>query len=231
MFVTLKKKSIIIFILLVIICFSAVATMMLKPRSASGIPPPKYSVVIDAGHGGWDGGGIGRITGVRESDLNLLVALNLASQLRAIGIGVILTRDNKDGLYDPRASNKKRSDMQARSRIINSSNADLVVSIHMNTFPLESCYGAQAFYRKGNERGKALSESIQRQLISILKSPKTITLAGDYYILNCTDLPAVIVECGYLTNPMEERLLQTREYQNRVAYAILCGILEFLNKI
>ncbi len=225
-FITIKKKWIFCFVFFVVASFLLLIFVPVKKTSA---PLTQYTVVIDAGHGGLDGGSVGVSTGVVESDLNLSYALNLAKQLKQMNIGVVLTRANSEGLYDQNSTNHKRSEMKKRKQIIDESGADIVVSIHMNSFRNQSSKGAMTFYNKQNERGKNLANCIQFQLSNQLENAKKQANNGDYYITNCTSLPAVIVECGFLSNPDEEKLLQTKEYENKVCYAILCGILSYMD--
>ena len=229
MFLIINKKTLIALLICAIIIVCGTLYFALQTEYTAHVPKTPYTVVVDAGHGGIDGGSVGATTGVKESELNLAYCLNLANQLKAMGINVVLTRTSESGLYAPGSKNFKKSDMQKRQQIINKSNADLVISIHMNSFPLTSSKGAQVFYKKGNAAGQNLADSIQDQFIALLPNARKFTLPGDYYMVNCTALPAVIVECGYLTNPVEEKLLQTKDYQNKVCYAIVCGVLEFLN--
>lgn len=194
------------------------------------VPNSTKTVVIDAGHGGIDGGCVGKRTKVKESDLNLQIAISLAEVLNKMDISCVLTRTNKNGLYDDSAKNLKKSDMLKRKEVIDVVNPDVVISIHMNSFPLSSANGAQAFYKKGSEVGKILADDVQKELHDTLDNAKQTAKVGDYYMVNCTDLPAVLVECGYLSNPSEEDLLQDKNYQTRLCMAIARGIVRFLDE-
>ena len=215
------------FIIFVVFCVAIILGCFKKTELVIG-NVYSHTVVIDAGHGGIDGGSVGKTTGVIERDLNLEYAKTLSNLLNQFGIGTILTRKDKNGLYDNDATNLKRSDMKKRKEIIDNSNASLVVSIHMNSFPLKNCRGAQTFFNKVNEKGKILADNIQNQFVKDLPFAKDEASVGDYYITNCTNLPAVIVECGFISNPEEEVLLATSKYRNKVCYAILCGIIGFI---
>lgn len=206
-----------------------VCTKFSMPTANFDVPNSKYTVVIDAGHGGIDGGSVGTDTGVIESKLNLDYAYNLAGQLNQMGISCVLTRKDENGLYDSSAKSLKKSDMLARKEIIEKANPNLVISIHMDSFSLSSTSGSQAYYKKGSESGKVLAQSIQKQLLCNFENAKKNEKVGDYYIVNCTELPAVLVECGFLSNQIEERLLQDKNYQNKMCYSIMCGVLDFLN--
>ena len=161
------------------------------PTANFDVPNSKYTVVIDAGHGGVDGGSVGCSTGVVESNLNLDYAFNLAEQLNKMGISCVLTRTNENGLYDSNAKSLKKSDMLARKGIIEKVNPNLVISIHMDSFSLSSTNGSQTYYKKGSESGKLLAQKIQKQLSFNFENAKKTEKIGDYYIVNCTDLPAV----------------------------------------
>ena len=124
--------------------------------------------------------------------------------------------------------NKKKSDMQKRKEIIEKSGANLVVSIHMNSFPTKSSRGAQVFYDKNNEGGKALADCIQKRFVLDIENARKSPKHGDYFMVNCTTLPSVIVECGYLSNPTEDQLLSTSAHKEKVCYSIFCGVLHFL---
>ena len=192
-------------------------------------PKPEYTIVIDAGHGGRDGGAVGKKTGTTESELNLKYALTLKQLCEEIGIGVVLTRKDMHGLYDENADNKKRSEMEKRRDIINSANADLMISIHMNSFPLSSCEGAYVFYGKGSQQGKLLAGSISASLSRTFESARKVATVGDYYVLNYSNIPAALVECGFLSNPDEEEKLISDEYAREFCCSLLVGILEYFD--
>lgn len=219
-----KLTGIMLAICLVSVIFASAKTEFVV------VPAQKPTIVIDAGHGGVDGGCVGRFTGVVESDLNLIYAKNLKEQFLAYGFGVVMTRQNSDGLYDKTAKNLKKSDMKKRKEIIESSGASVVLSIHMNSYPKESSRGAQVFFGEDNEQGKALAISVQTQLKNTLNNTTKTAQVGDYYIVNCTGLPVCLVECGFISNQQEESLLQQKDYQDKLCYAILCGVISFFGE-
>ncbi len=232
MFLVIKKKWLIIGVCTFLICLTfTIFFISVSANSVNsyGVANAKYTVVIDAGHGGIDGGSVGKTTKAVESTLNLEYAKNLASKLSTMGINTILTRSDENGLYDQNAKSLKKSDMKKRKEIIEEAKPTLIVSIHMNSFSSSNARGAQTFYKKGNEQGKVLAENIQKQLKTNLDYATTSSKIGDYYILNCTDLPSVLVECGFLSNPQDEELLLQKDYQNKICYSILSGIVAFLN--
>ena len=222
-FVVRKKYALIALVLLSLICLC----IFLSHFSTSS-PKHSYTIVIDAGHGGMDGGSVGVTTGADENHLNLDYAKCLKAHFENFGFNVVLTRSTLDGLYSPLAKNKKKDDMQKRKEIIEKSNADFVISIHMNSFPTRSARGAQVFYNKDNQAGKEFASSIQNKLIDNIPNAKKTCASGDYFIVNCTSLPAVIVECGYLSNPEEDVLLSTKEHRELICYSIFTGTMDFI---
>lgn len=232
MIVILKKKNILVTAVVFVIIFVIIffACFNFRTEYVFSVPNSKYTVVVDAGHGGIDGGCVGSSTGVFESELNLTYAYNLAEQLQNMNISVVLTRTDANGLYETGVSNLKRSDMKKRKEIIESASPDLVISLHMNSYSLKTCKGAQTFFKKGNESGEMLASFVQTQMSNMLENAKKTAKVGDYYLVTCTDIPSVLVECGFLSNKEEELLLQTKSYQDKVCYAILCGVVQFLNE-
>ena len=187
-------------------------------------------VVVDAGHGGNDPGKVA-VNGSLEKDINLAIAKRLAWYLEQADVTVIMTRDSDSGLYSPTDSRKKTSDMQKRCQIMNESKADLAVSIHQNSYHDEEIFGGQVFYYADSAPGKRLAERIQKRFDYVLgaenrRQPKA---NESYYLLLHAECPAVIVECGFLSNWREASLLGDEEYQDRMAYTIHMGILEYLN--
>lgn len=192
------------------------------------VPKTTYTIVIDAGHGGRDEGCSGD-AGTKESEINLKIAKTLEKYLNTLGIKVVMTRLDGNGLYEADADNFKLSDMSKRIEIIEEAKADMVISIHQNSYVDKSLKGAQAFYQEDDEFSKGFAESVQSQLIAQLPNARSEAIDGDYYLLKESGLPAVIVECGYLTNAEEEALLNTEDYQNKVAYAVMCGVVKYFN--
>ena len=224
-FFVINKKTIIA----ALICFALIVAFCATyfPIKASASPKPLHTIVIDAGHGGRDGGATGKVFGTSESEINLKYALSLKQKCENLGFKVVLTRKDDYGLYSPFAANKKRSDMEKRRDIIKSSKADLVISVHMNAFNGSLARGAQVFYGLDNELGKALADSIQTSLHSEIDYAKSVAKEGDYYILNCTSLPGALIEFGFLSNAEEEKLLVSDDYRNRSCEAVARGILQF----
>ena len=190
----------------------------------------RLTVVIDAGHGGIDGGVVGVETGTKESDINLALSRVLQSKFEEAGFLVVQTRPSEAGLYGAATTGYKKRDMKARANIINGSTPTLVVSVHQNFFSLRSRRGAQVFFRESSSSSKSFAFAIQSELNAMPECvKKSSALAGDYYILNCSDYPSVIVECGFLSNAEDEALLVTEEYRAKIAQAIVTGALVFLS--
>ncbi len=188
-------------------------------------------VVIDAGHGGTDPGKVG-IDGSLEKDINLAVAERLKTYLEQDDVKVIMTRESDTGLYSDTDSRKKMADMKKRCEIIGESGADLVVSIHQNSYHEESVSGGQVFYYRDSAKGKALAEILQERFDYVLgeQNRRLPKANGNYYLLLHVKCPIVIVECGFLSNRKEAALLNSGEYQDKLAYTIHMGIMEYLNK-
>ena len=221
-----KLKPILIFLSIMIV--SIVGSVGIVKVVAKESPKPIYTIVIDCGHGGRDNGCSGK-NGSVESEINLEIGKKLKNYLESLGIRVVMTRQDGNGLYRADADNYKLSDMEKRIEIINNANPNMVISIHQNSFADSSQRGAQAFYREGDDLSMEFATSIQSQLLSQLPSARMEANDGDYYILNECTVPAVIVECGYLTNTEEELLLMNEEYQSKVAYAIMCGVVKYFD--
>ena len=188
------------------------------------------TVVIDSGHGGMDPGKIAA-DGTPEKDLNLSIALKLQKYLEAADIRVVMTRTEDMGLYDENAPNKKVQDMKNRITLMEECNADLVVSIHQNSYSDSAIHGAQVFYYTTSADSKALAETLQELLIRDLDpaNHRQAKANDTYYLLKKTSCPTVIVECGFLSNPEEAAKLKSDSYQERIAWVLHLGILQYLN--
>lgn len=223
-YLILRKRVLILFLVFVIV----LSSFVFLPSVFASSPKGSLIVIVDAGHGGIDGGCEGTLEGSNERELNLIYANTLKKYLEEYGIKVIMTRTTTDGLYSAFAINRKKDDMEKRRQIIEKSNADVIISLHMNSFPLKSCRGAHVFYNPDNEISKKLADSIQTSMYSSLFYAKKEAGIGDYYMLTCTNVPAVIIECGFLSNVEEEKLLLSNNYREKVCYSILCGIIKYL---
>lgn len=169
--------------------------------------------------------------GSLEKDVNLEIARKLKAYLEASDVEVVMTREADKGLYGEKDSHKKMSDMKNRCNLINEARPELVVSIHQNSYHEEGVSGGQVFYYKDSEKGKQLAEIIQRRFDFVLgeKNKRLAKPNGNYYLLLHVRQPIVIVECGFLSNWKEATALNTEEYQNRMAWTIHMGVMEYLN--
>jgi len=183
------------------------------------------TVIIDAGHGGGDPGAIG-LTGSLEKEINLSISLKLQKLIEKNGGIVLMTRTDDNGL-----ASSKSEDMAVRKKLREENSGDIFISIHLNSFPLESCEGAQTFYAKGEE-SKNLAEKIQKNMVKYLDENNTriAKKLTDVYLLKKVNIPSVIVECGFLSNSREEELLKSEDYQNKIAFSIYAGILEYFGE-
>ena len=227
MFWTIKPKNIIA-ILCILIISLCITFGLYKVTKVDAVSRFNYTIVIDAGHGGRDAGTSGINTNVKESDLNLAISKKVQQYLSDFGFNVVMTRETQDGLYSENVSNFKKDDMAKREKIIKDAGADMLISIHQNSYPSISEKGAQSFFEASNELSKTLSECLQSQLINNLPEARQNPNKGDYYLLKNKTIPCAIVECGFLSNPEEEALLISEEYQHKVAYAIFCGVIKYL---
>ena len=193
------------------------------------------TIVLDAGHGGVDPGKVG-LNGLLEKDINLQIVMKLKEALEkdeTMSVKVVLTRDEDMGHYDESDSNKKRADMNKRCEIINKVSPDLVISIHQNSYHSASVKGAQVFYYEKSEKGKILANKIQGSLVKELAGGDKgrVEKANDnYYLILNVNCPAVIVECGFLSNEAESKLLGDSVYQDKITKAITDGIREYLQQ-
>lgn len=187
------------------------------------MPLSKKVISIDPGHGGWDPGKVGT-DNILEKDINLAIAGKVQSYLEQADAYVLMTRVDDTALGD-----KKSQDMRGRKEIANDTQSDIFVSIHQNSFTKESVKGAQVFYFDNSDHSKLLADFIQLKLNEFVQPDSTRVAKPNknYYVLRQTIIPAVIVECGFLTNYEEKNLLLQDEYQDRIAWAIYTGILEY----
>lgn len=227
MIVVLRKKRLWIIPALLLMIALSVGTGV---AIASSSPKPVKIVVLDAGHGGIDGGVCGINSKTPEAVINLQIALRLKNLLEAQSFRVVMTRSDENGLYEKDAPNKKRSDMEARKNIILSAKPDLVLSIHCNRFPSSDRRGAQVFFDRASSSGCALASSLQSALNTANHDAGLSSfspLHGDYYLLKCSPYPSAIAECGFLSNPEDDALLNDASHREKIAYCLFSGILGF----
>ena len=202
-----------------------------KTVATMSVPVTNRTIIVDAGHGGEDGGAVSS-NGVSEAQINLSIALKLQNLLEQSGATVVLTRSDDNAIYDIDSKTlrqKKNSDLKNRVKIGKTSSADIFVSIHLNKIEQSQYYGWQTFFKDGNEQGKKLATCIQENLNEAIQkeNKRTPLKISDIYIIKNVEIPTTIVECGFLSNPEEEKQLQTDEYQNKLAWGIYNGIMDY----
>ena len=218
------------FVFLVFNAFEKVADEAVSAE----ISEKELIVVIDAGHGGEDSGAVAN--SVLEKDINLEIALKLRDMLKASGIEVKMIRESDVSIYDKASGTireRKVSDLKNRVKIVNNNKKNILVSIHQNKFEQSKYSGAQMFYSANNDKSQILAEKIRKSITGLIQPENKRELkkgGSDIYLLNKATVPAVIVECGFISNEEEAKNLSNEEYQNKIAFAIYCGILEYKNK-
>lgn len=227
----LRKK-----IELMIVVFLIVAAIAAGPQTAKYVMNMKagtspVSIVVDPGHGGNDPGKVG-VTGALEKDINLEIAVKLRDYLEEKEMKAVLTREADVSLAEEGASSTQVSDLKRRVEIIEEEAPEIAVSIHQNSYTDSSVSGAQVFYYGQSQEGQRLAEAIQESLAGTLdpSNHREAKANESYYILKRTSVPTVIVECGFLSNPEEESILQDEAYQDKLVEAIYKGIEVYLDE-
>ena len=193
-----------------------------------------HVIVIDAGHGGEDGGA--SANGLLEKDINLSIALKLRDMLTVSGYKVVMTRDSDISVYDNSSGTtrqRKVSDLKNRVEVINSSKNNILVSIHQNKFEQSQYFGTQRFYSKNDAKSAVLAEELRKSVTGFLQPDNKRELKqadSNIYILDKAQVPAVIVECGFLSNEEEAGKLADNDYQQKMAFSIYSGIIGYMNK-
>ncbi len=230
----LKKLSVCVlcFTFFICCCIFSDGELQHIPVAAT-VTVAKTTIIIDAGHGGFDGGAEAQ-DGTPEKDINLMIATRLSELLKLHGYEVIMTRTTDTGTeIDSSASiaERKKSDMNERLRIINENEDAVFVSIHLNKFTTSSANGAQVFYSANHPDSMILGQSVQQTVRNLLQPDNERTIkkgTKSTYLLYNAKIPAIIVECGFLSNSRELELLKTEEYQSKMAFAVFCGIEEYM---
>lgn len=196
-----------------------------------GKPGAEATVVVDAGHGGVDAGKVG-VNNALEKEINLAIARKLEALLAKEGVTAVLTRQDDGGLYDEGEPNKKQQDMKRRCALIEETKPLAVVSIHQNSYTDPSVKGPQVFFYENSAEGRKLASILQDSLNTALQIERPRECKGNesYYLLRKTSSPAVIAECGFLSNPDEAEKLASDDYQDKVAEALCAGILEYIRQ-
>lgn len=218
----LKKKC--KSIVLVILCLFVFSIQII---SAQSLPLQNTIIMVDAGHGGRDSGTY--YGDILEKDINLEIAKELEKELTKYGAIVYMTRKRDVDLSSIYDSAKKRGDLYRRLLLIKEKKCDLYISIHVNWYDDNTLRGAEVLYNSINKENKVLAQSIMNRFKKELDSNRNIKTT-DLYMYRNTTTPGVLVECGYLSNPTERKLLQKEEYQKRLAKTIIKGIIDFMRK-
>lgn len=228
----IRRTSIALVLIIIAATFMVSKLMGDSGRMVSAVPVTNRTVIVDAGHGGIDGGAVG-VAGTVEKDINLKVALKLQALLEQSGCAVFMTRTEDTSIHDKGTElegKRKISDLDNRRKMSESYRADAYVSIHMNTFPKNKYFGSQVFFAtyppSSRQLGEILQESINNGIdngnIRVAKEA-----VNNIYILSNTKVPSTVVECGFLSNAEEEALLKTEEYQRKLAFCIYSGIVKY----
>ena len=217
-----------------LLCAAAIASALGLSKAGSALHAaltyePPVTVVIDAGHGGEDGGAIS-VTGVHESKLNLEIALRLNDLLHLFGVRTAMIRTEDVSVYTEGSTiaQKKVSDIRRRVELVRQTEKPLLVSIHQNQFQESKYRGAQVFYAQ-TDGSQTLAERLQEQLAAQVdpNNHRACKQARDIYLMEHVSCTAVLVECGFLSNPAEEALLRDADYQKKLAAAVACTIFSY----
>ena len=231
------KKRIMV-ILAVVLCLSALSAAAAKGYEyirASGTVKERQVIILDAGHGGFDGGAVAP-DGTVEKDINLSIALTLKDFLSQSGFKVIMTRESDvstDDVETDKIATRKKSDLKNRLGLMRDNPDAVFVSIHLNKFTTSAANGSQVFYGAEREESKVLGDCIQKSIVRLLQPENTRVnkqaTSSTYLLYNAT-VPAVLVECGFLSNSAELKRLKDEEYQKKIAFSIFCGITSFYSE-
>ena len=222
------RKVELVVLALLLIGLMAASKNLQRYVSGENVKKGKTIVALDAGHGGDDPGKIG-VNNAEEKEINLEIAEQVKALLEEDEIEVLMTREDDTMLAKEADTNKKVQDMKARVQKINEAAPALVVSIHQNSYSEESIHGAQVFYYTHSEAGKKAAEIMQKELLSVDPENTRQAKANDtYYLLKRTEVPTIIVECGFLSNYEEAEKLIDPEYQKQLSQAIVKGIITCL---
>lgn len=233
----IKNNKLILCIIVIAMGLSAILYVNIK-QSSINVTSPKNSnnkklIVIDPGHGGFDGGGSSK-TGVLEKGINLNISFKLREELQKQGYDVLMTREEDKLLYDDndKSRTRKTQDLANRCKIKNDSNCDMFISIHLNIFPESKYYGAQVWYSKLEESRKLAIILQQNLKVDLNNGNKRVAKSGgnEFKVLNGGHMPSVIIECGFLSNVEEAGKLNTEEYQGLIAKTIAKSVDKYYGK-
>lgn len=240
---TFERYIGIIIVSLSIMTFTAVCTLIehfLLPQQTINTlyqkePSRQFTLIIDPGHGGMDGGAVGNALGLLEKDVNLEISKILYNLFKLTDIPVIMTR-TEDVLLSAEGESvgKKTADLKGRVDIAQNAENPVFVSIHQNMFSLGKYKGLQVYYSKNNPDSQALAQIIQNKTAEFLQKDnkrQTKPAGRNIFVMHNLDCPAVLVECGFLSNYEEEKLLNTPQYRKKLAFVIFSCVMDYYNEV
>ena len=230
-----RKIAVILAAVLCLAIFSAALAKGYEYIAVGGIANERKTIILDAGHGGFDGGAVAP-DGTVEKDINLKIALTLKEFLEQGGYEVIMTRESDvstDDVETDKIATRKKSDLKNRLGLMKDNPQAVFVSIHLNKFTTSAANGSQVFYGAERKESKVLGDCIQKSIVRLLQRENTRVnkqaTSSTYLLYNAT-VPAVLVECGFLSNSAELKRLKDEEYQKKMAFSIFCGITSFYSE-
>ncbi|MDR1773708.1 MAG: N-acetylmuramoyl-L-alanine amidase CwlD [Clostridioides sp.] len=224
--------------MLAVIAIGFVLIVQIRNRSEETMkytPVTNKTVILDAGHGGIDPGAMNKDQTILEKEVNLSITMKLRELIESSGGLVILTREDDSSLYeegDKTIRQKYQENLNNRKKIIKESAADMFVSIHLNAFAQSQYFGAQTFYPEGKDDSKKLAKYVQDELKRVVDKTnnRVIKSKDDMYLLKDNEIPSMLIECGFLSNEKESKLLNDEEYQEKIAWAIFVGIQKYMGE-
>ncbi|MDR7857665.1 N-acetylmuramoyl-L-alanine amidase CwlD [Tissierella sp.] len=234
--IIIRKKYLLLFIMIIfmIIGYRHISQKGRKAIPVTYLPISNKIIVIDPGHGGVDPGAVSK-NGVKEDEINLIIALKLKRLIEQSGGIVIMTRETDKGLYTSESKTlrqMKTEDLHNRKKLIDASESDVFISIHLNSFIRSTYYGAQTFYKEDSKESENFALTIQKELRNILdkENNRQPQHRDDVFLLNEVSIPSVLVECGFLSNSKEEELLIDETYQEKIAWSIYIGLMNYFSQ-
>ena len=234
----LKYRSLFSVIIVLSVCFAVTSIILsfrrdeiMSNEQAGEYTKEKITVIIDAGHGGEDGGAVG-ISGTLEKDINLALSYKLNELFSLTDIDTVMTRYDDSLLYtDSQSNRKKYYDLRNRAKVALMYDNPVFISIHQNKFPVSKYKGLQVYYSENNAKSKTIADLIQSNVVLHIQNDnnrKTKEAGGSIYLMNALECPAVLIECGFLSNREDEKNLNDEEYQNRLAFVIFSSVMSCL---
>lgn len=226
------------FIIVLVLCIISTVGIVTEKvvRTSNQSILHRQTIIIDAGHGGFDGGAVAD-DGTSEKDINLHISLCVAKMLSMSGYDVVLTRSEDtatDSVDNDKIASRKKSDLKNRLALMEEYQNSYFVSIHLNKFTTTAASGAQVFYSKNFEESMDIALCVQKSIVSMLQPTNTRVIkqgTSATYLLHNAKVPAIIVECGFLSNSSELLKLKDKDYQQQMAFAVFSGIVNYFNNI